>query len=189
MREDTRHHLKAGELCYDAGEVTVSWRPTLRALGRPRGQHVMLPTPGQPYKRYGLGAVNYHTGATVVLCRRRTRRQAVAERLQARVDQPPTGMSAVAWDHADAHAEEAVEAVVRAAERARAMQRSAELWAQRDAVRRVLLPRAGGCQGLLKKGHPRCSKNPRPLGMIPARAQVFSVTQPSAFPGADTIRP
>jgi hypothetical protein len=45
------------------------------------------------------------------------------------------------------------------------------------------------CQGLLQKGHPRCSNNPHPLVMIPARAQVFSVTQPSAFPGADTIRP
>ena len=26
----------------------------------------MIPPPGQPYKRYGLGAVNYHTGETVV---------------------------------------------------------------------------------------------------------------------------
>jgi Ser/Thr protein kinase RdoA (MazF antagonist) len=45
----------------------------------------MIPTPGQPYKRYGLGAVNYHTGETVVLFRRRKRRQGVAERLQALV--------------------------------------------------------------------------------------------------------
>jgi hypothetical protein len=27
----------------------------------------MIPTPGQPYKWYGLGAVNDHTGETVVL--------------------------------------------------------------------------------------------------------------------------
>jgi hypothetical protein len=45
----------------------------------PVGQQVMIPTPGQPYKRYGLGAVNYHTGETVVLFRRRTRRREVAE--------------------------------------------------------------------------------------------------------------
>jgi DDE superfamily endonuclease len=75
----------------------------------------MLPTPGQPYKRYGLGVVNDHTGETVVLFRRRKRRQEVAERLQALIDKPPTGTISVAWDHADTHADEAVEAVVRAA--------------------------------------------------------------------------
>jgi hypothetical protein len=81
----------------------------------PRGQHVMSPTPGQPYKRYGLGAVNDHTGETVVLCRRRKRRQEVAARLQALVDKHPTGTIDVAWDHADTPADDEIEAVVRAA--------------------------------------------------------------------------
>jgi hypothetical protein len=81
----------------------------------PRGQQVMIPTPGQPYKRYGRGAVNDHTGETVVLFRRRKRRQEVAERLQALVDKHPTGTVSVAWDHADTHADNEVEAVVRAA--------------------------------------------------------------------------
>ena len=49
----------------------------------PQGQPVMIPTPGQPYKRDGLGAVNDHTGETVVLFRRRKRRREVAELLQA----------------------------------------------------------------------------------------------------------
>jgi transposase len=75
----------------------------------------MIPTPGQPYKRYGLGAVNDHTGETVVLFRRRKRRQEVAERLQALVDTHPTGTIDVAWDNADTHADDDVEAVVRAA--------------------------------------------------------------------------
>jgi putative transposase len=81
----------------------------------PKGQQVMIPTPGQPYKRYGLGAVNYHTGETVVLFRRRKRRQEVAEQLQALVDKHPTGTIYVTWDHADTHADDEVEAVVRAA--------------------------------------------------------------------------
>jgi len=51
----------------------------------------------------------------VVLCRRRTRRREVAERLQAVVDRHPTGTIAIAWDHADTHCDEAVEAIVRAA--------------------------------------------------------------------------
>jgi len=75
----------------------------------------MIPTPGQPYKRYGLGAVNYHTGETVVLFRRRKRRREVAELLQALVDQHPTGTIYVAWDNAVTHADDEVEAVVRAA--------------------------------------------------------------------------
>jgi transposase len=75
----------------------------------------MIPTPGQPYKRYGLGAVNYHTGETVVLFRRRTRRREVAELLQAVVDRHPTGTISIAWDNADTHCDAEVEAIVRAA--------------------------------------------------------------------------
>jgi transposase len=75
----------------------------------------MMPTPGQPYKRYGLGAVNYHTGETVVLFRRRKRRQEVAELLQALVDRHPRGTISVAWDNADTHADAEIEAIVRAA--------------------------------------------------------------------------
>lgn len=75
----------------------------------------MIPTPRQPYKRYGLGAVNYHTGETVVLFRRRKRRREVAELLQALVDKHPTARISVAWDNADTHQDDEVEAVVRAA--------------------------------------------------------------------------
>jgi putative transposase len=75
----------------------------------------MIPTPGQPYKRYGLGAVHDQTGETMVLFRRRTRRREVAERLQALVDKHPTGTIYVAWDHAETHADNDVEAIIRAA--------------------------------------------------------------------------
>ena len=51
--EDLRDQLKAAEVFYDADECHISWLPTWRALGSPRGQPVMMPTPGQPYKRYG----------------------------------------------------------------------------------------------------------------------------------------
>lgn len=75
----------------------------------------MIPTPGVPHKRYGLGAVNYHTGETVVLFRRRKRRREVAELLQALVARHATGTIYVAWDNADTHEDDEVEAVVRAA--------------------------------------------------------------------------
>jgi transposase len=81
----------------------------------PKGQQVMIPTPGQPKVHYGLGAVNYHTGETVVIIRRRKRRSEVAELLQALVDKHPTGTIFVAWDNANTHEDDEVEAVVRAA--------------------------------------------------------------------------
>jgi transposase len=100
---------------YYAAEFTLSWRPTLRAMWSPQGRQVMVSTPGQPYKRYGLGAVNYHTGETVVLFRRRKRRREAAELLQALVDKHPTGTIYVTWANADTHADDEVEAVVRMA--------------------------------------------------------------------------
>ena len=81
----------------------------------PKGQQVMIPTPGQPKTHYGLGAVNYHTGETVVLIRRRKRRQEVAELLQALLDKHPTERVYVAWDNFTAHQDDEVEAVVRSA--------------------------------------------------------------------------
>jgi len=107
--------LKQGDVFYYADEFNVSWLPSLRALWSPKGQQVMIPTPGQPYRRYGLGAVNYHTGETVILFKRRKRRREVAELLQALVDKHPTGTIYVAWDNADTHEDDEVEAVVRGA--------------------------------------------------------------------------
>jgi len=98
---------------YYADEFNVSWLPTLRAMWSPVGQQVMIPTPKQPYKRYGLGAVNYHTGENVVIFRRRKRRREVAELLQTLVDKHPTGTIFVALDNANTHEDDEVEMVVR----------------------------------------------------------------------------
>ena len=113
--EETRDQLKAGDVFYYADEFNVSWLPTLRAMWSPKGQQVMIPTPGQPKVHYGLGAVNYHTGETVVLIRQRKRRLEVAELLQALLDKHPTGTIFVAWDNANTHEDDEVEAVVRSA--------------------------------------------------------------------------
>ncbi len=107
--------LATDDVFYYADEFNVSWLPTLRAMWSPKGQQVMIPTPGQPKVHYGLGAVNYHTGETVVIIRRRKRRPEVAELLQALVDKHPTGTIFVAWDNANTHEDDEVEAVVRAA--------------------------------------------------------------------------
>ena len=100
---------------YYADEFNLSWFPTLRALLSPVAQQVMIPTPKQPDKYYGIGAVNSHTGETVVLFRRRKRRREIAELLQALLDKHPTGTIYIAWDNADTHEDDEVEEVVRAA--------------------------------------------------------------------------
>jgi putative transposase len=107
--------LKPGEVFYYADEFNVSWLPTLKALWSPQGQQVMIATPGAPHTHYGLGAVNYHSGETVVLVRKRKRRREIAELLQALVNQHPHDIVYVAWDNASSHQDDEIEAVVRGA--------------------------------------------------------------------------
>jgi len=95
--------------------IPISWLPTLRAMWSSVGQQIMIPTPRQPYKRYGLGAVNYHMGETVVIFRPRKRRREVAELLQAILDKHPHETVYVAWDNSSTHQDNEVEAVVRGA--------------------------------------------------------------------------
>ena len=100
---------------YYADEFNISWHPTLRAMWSPKGQQVMIPTPMQPTRRYGLGAVNWHTGETLVITRPHKRRREVAELLQALLNRHPDKIVYVAWDNASTHADEEVEAVLRGA--------------------------------------------------------------------------
>lgn len=75
----------------------------------------MIQTPGQPKKNYGIGGVNYHTGETVVIFRKRKRRPQIAEFLQVLVDKHRDEIVYVAWDNVNTHQDDEVEAVVRAA--------------------------------------------------------------------------
>lgn len=81
----------------------------------PKGQQVMIPTPMQPTRRYGLGAVDWRTGEAVVITRNRKRRREVAELLEALLVKHPHGTVYVAWDNASTHEDEEVEAVLRGA--------------------------------------------------------------------------
>ena len=71
--------------------LRLRWFPTRRSRWSPKGQQVMIPTPGQPDKYDGIGAVNYHTGETVVQFQRRKRRKEIAQLLEALVAKHPTG--------------------------------------------------------------------------------------------------
>jgi transposase len=81
----------------------------------PKGQQVMVPTPMQPTRRYGLGAVAWRTGETVVLTRPRKRRREVAELLEAPLVKHPRATIHAAWDDASTHEDEEAEATVRGA--------------------------------------------------------------------------
>ena len=100
---------------YYADEFNISWHPTLRAMWSPKGQQVMIPTPAQPTRRYGLGAVNWHTGETVVITRRHKRRRDVAELLEAVLERHRHETVYLAWDNANTHENEEIEAVLRGA--------------------------------------------------------------------------
>lgn len=96
-------------------EFNISWQPTLKALWSPIGQQVMIPTPGQPKKHYGIGAVNYHNGETVVMIQKRKKREQIAELLEELLEKHPKETVYVAWDNADTHSGGKVEEVVRGA--------------------------------------------------------------------------
>ena len=81
----------------------------------PKGQQVEIPTPAQPDKYYGIGAVNYHTGETVVQFHLHKRRKEMAQLLEALLSKHPTGTIYVAWDTATTQQDDEVEEVVRAA--------------------------------------------------------------------------
>jgi transposase len=100
---------------YYADEFNIGRHPTVRALWSPKGRRVMIPTPAQPTRRYGLGAVDWHSGEAVVITRRRKRRREVAELLEALLARHPRGTVYVAWDNASTHEDDEVEAVLRGA--------------------------------------------------------------------------
>jgi putative transposase len=82
----------------------------------PKGQQIMIHTPGQPKKHYGIGGVNYHTGETLVIFRTRKRRKQIAEFLQQLLDKHPQETIYVAWDNVNTHQDDEVEAIVRSAD-------------------------------------------------------------------------
>ena len=75
----------------------------------------MIPISGQTNKRFGIGAVNYHSGETVVIIRKRKRREQIAELLLQLLERHPTQTVYVAWDNANTHSGGEIVAVIRVA--------------------------------------------------------------------------
>jgi putative transposase len=75
----------------------------------------MIPTPGQPKKHYGIGAVNYYSGETVVMIQKHKKREQIAQLLEQLLEKHTKETIYVAWDNADMHSGGKVEEVIRAA--------------------------------------------------------------------------
>ena len=80
------------------------------------GQQVTIPTPGQEERAYGIGAVNYHTGATVMITRDHKCKADVAVMLQQLLDRHPTGTIYLAWDNSPTHFGGEIEVVLKKAQ-------------------------------------------------------------------------
>lgn len=75
----------------------------------------MIQTPGQQKTSYGIGAVNYFTGETIVHFHPRKRRQEIALLLEALIEKHPSETVYLVWDNATTHMDDEIDAVVQAA--------------------------------------------------------------------------
>jgi transposase len=98
---------------YCADEFNLTRLPTLIAMWSPEGQQAMIPTPGQTKKPYGIGVVNYHSGETIIIVRRRKRHKEIAELLEALLQKHTDEIIFVPWDNANTHQDDEVASVVR----------------------------------------------------------------------------
>ncbi len=80
------------------------------------GQQVEIPTPGQEERAYGIGAVNYHTGETVMTTREHKRKADIAAMLRALIDRHPTGIIYLTWDNSPTHFGGEIENVLKEAQ-------------------------------------------------------------------------
>ena len=81
-----------------------------------RGRQIEISTPGQEERAYGIGAVNYHTGETVMITRDHKRKSDIAVLLRALLAKHPTGTIYLTWDNATTHFDDDIDAVVKEAE-------------------------------------------------------------------------
>lgn len=95
--------MRAGDVFYYADEFTLNWLPDLRAMWSPKGQQVMISTPRQNRKWFGIGAVNYYTGETVVLFRPHKWRQDILQLLENLLEKHPVGRVFLVWDNVSTH--------------------------------------------------------------------------------------
>src|ERR687886_83407 len=113
--EDTRDNLAPDDHFYYGDEVNLSLFPTLRKMWALRGQQIAISTPGHEERAYGIGAVNYHTGETVMLTREHKRKADSAMLPRALVGRHETGTIYPTWDNATTHYDDEIDEVLKEA--------------------------------------------------------------------------
>jgi putative transposase len=113
--EDTRASLAAEDHFYYGDEVNLSLFPTLRKMWMSRGEQVQILTHGQDERAYGIGAVNYHTGETVMITREHKCKVDVAVFLRALLARHETGTIYLTWDNCYTHFGGEIDAILKEA--------------------------------------------------------------------------
>ena len=80
-----------------------------------RGQQVEIPTHGTDQRAYGIGAVNYYTGETVMITRDHKCRVDVAVFLRALLAHHDTGTIYLTWDNCYTHFDKEIDAILKEA--------------------------------------------------------------------------
>ena len=112
---ETRDNLAPGDHCYDGDDVNLSLFPPVRKMWLRRGRQVEIPTHGTDQRAYGIGAVNYHTGETVMMTREHKRRVDVADLLRALLAYHATGTMYLAGDNCSTHSDKEIDAMLKEA--------------------------------------------------------------------------
>lgn len=81
-----------------------------------RGQQVQIPTPGQEERAYGIGAVNYYTGDTVMVTSKHKKKADIATMLRALVAYHPTGTIYLTLDNSPTHFDDDIDIVLKEAD-------------------------------------------------------------------------
>jgi putative transposase len=79
------------------------------------GRQIEIPTHGKDKRAYGIGAVNYHTGETVMITREHKRRVDVADLLRALLAYHETGTIYLTWDNCSTHSDKEIDAILKEA--------------------------------------------------------------------------
>ena len=80
-----------------------------------RGQQVEILTHGQDQRAYGIGAVNYHTGETVMITRDHKCRSDIAVFLRALLAKHAIGTIYLTWDNATTHVDGEIDTILKEA--------------------------------------------------------------------------
>jgi transposase len=80
------------------------------------GQQIQIPTPGTEQRAYGIGAVNYHTGETIMITSKHKKKADIAGMIRCLVQQHSTGIIYLTLDNSPTHFDDDIDVVLKEAQ-------------------------------------------------------------------------